>query len=142
MRDFLKVFQANFPCTLITLFIKSYLHIHANLKLPNFYAQNSTQICGIMWQACKFELTKFWHSKFHSNLWGLLANMHDWLNQILTFNIPLTQACIFPLGEVNLLTLFILIQQLISNQNNIKWLIKCQSQWISGTYWLWIPIHN
>jgi len=29
------------------------------LRLPNVDTQNSTQICGIMWQACKFELTKF-----------------------------------------------------------------------------------
>ena len=46
--------------------------------------------------------------------------MQVWLNHILTFNIPLTQTWIILLSEVNILTFFILIQQLISNQNNIK----------------------
>ena len=47
------------PCTLITLFIELCLHVHANLRSPNFDTQNSTQMFRIMWQACKFWLTKF-----------------------------------------------------------------------------------
>ena len=47
------------PCTLITLFIESCLHVYANLRSPNFDTQSFTQMFEIMWQASKFELTKF-----------------------------------------------------------------------------------
>ena len=59
---FLKVFhqeEEDLPCTMVTLFKESCLHVHANLSSPNFDTQNSTQMFGIMWQACMFELTKF-----------------------------------------------------------------------------------
>ena len=85
------------------------------------FTQNSTLICEIMWQACKFELNKF----LHSNLWGLFGKHHVWLNKILTLKIslkfvglcgkhaslvkpyidtqyPLTQTWIFPLRELSL----------------------------------------
>ena len=62
VRVFLKVFpKGEVPCTLITLFIESYLHVHANGRSPNFDTQSSTQICGVH-----------------------LASMQVWLNQILT----------------------------------------------------------
>ena len=53
--------KEDLPCTMITLFIESCLHVHANLRSPNFDTQNSTQICGVY-----------------------LASMQVWLNQILT----------------------------------------------------------
>ena len=53
-------------CTLITLFIESCLHVYANLRSPNFDTRNSTQMFGIMWQACKFELTTL---KFVRYIW-------------------------------------------------------------------------
>ena len=62
VRVFLKVFHQEeeaLPCTIITLFKESCLHVHANLRSPNFDTQNSTQMFGIMWQACMFVLTKF-----------------------------------------------------------------------------------
>ena len=34
---------------MITLFIESCLHVHANLRSPNVDTQNSTQICGVYW---------------------------------------------------------------------------------------------
>ena len=63
-REFVRGFSQGFPkpdlpCTIITLFIESCLHVHANLRSPNFNTQNYTQMFGIMWQACKFEFTKF-----------------------------------------------------------------------------------
>ena len=76
LREFFKVFQKDLLCTLIILFIEWYLHVHANLRLPNFDAQNSTQIGRII---CK-----------HASL----------LNHILTLNIPLTQTSIFEISEV------------------------------------------
>ena len=42
--DFLKIFQEEFSCPLVNLFIESYLHVHANLILPNFDTQNFS--CG------------------------------------------------------------------------------------------------
>ena len=48
--------EEDLPCTMITLFKESCLHVHANLRSPNFDTQNSTKMFGIMWQACMFEL--------------------------------------------------------------------------------------
>ena len=90
VRDSLKVFPKRLSMYLDTLSIESYLHVHANVRLPNFDTQNSTQIYGVY-----------------------LANIQVWLNQILTLKIPLTQTWIFPLSEVNIVTFSILIQQLI-----------------------------
>ena len=48
VRVFIKVFwMGEVPCTLITLFIESCLHVHANLRSPNFDTQNSTQMFGL-----------------------------------------------------------------------------------------------
>ena len=115
--------------------------------------------------SCKFEIAKFWHSKFHSNLWDYVASMQVWINQILTLKFvgfigqtwkfgqtkfwhskfhsnlwnygqtcKFVKPCIdtqystdsnmYFFIKINILTFSILIQQLISNQNNIKGLIK------------------
>ena len=56
-RVFLEVFSQGFsPRRRPSMYDdqESCLDVHANLSSPNFDTQNSTQMFGITWQACKF----------------------------------------------------------------------------------------
>ena len=98
---------------MITLFKESCLHVHANLRSPNFDTQNSTKTCGVYLASKQVWLNQILTPQNSPQTCGVyLASMQVWLNQILTpqnstnmdFSIKM---------RVNILTFFILIQQLI-----------------------------